>query len=93
MKLRCFVDGKVHNTPIPEFKNLDELMDALMDEGFPDTSFQYPDGRLMRFEGLVWPEFRKKYRHPKQRPLKMRNSDKGMIYVLDLLKETTKEGA
>ena len=56
MKLRCFVDGKVVSTPIPEFKNLDELMDVLMEEDFPDTSFQYPDGRLMRYEGLDWPQ-------------------------------------
>ena len=60
MKLICFVDGKVVITPIPEFKNLYELMDVLMEEGFPDTSFQYPDGRLMRYEGLAWPEFRKR---------------------------------
>ena len=93
MKLRCFVDGKVVSTPIPEFKNLDELMDVLMEEGFPDTSFQYLDGRLMRYEGLAWPEFRRRYRHPRQRPLRMRNSNKGMIYILYLLKDTTQEGA
>ena len=93
MKLRCFVDGKVVSTPIPLFKNLDELMDVLMEEGFLDTSFQYPDGRLMRYEGLAWPEFRRRYRHPRQRPLRMRNSEKGMLYVLDLLKDTVQEGA
>ena len=93
MKLRCFVDGKVVSTSNPGFKNLDELMEVLMEEGFPDTSFQYPDGRLMRYEGLAWPEFRRRYRHPRQRPLRMRNSNKGMIYILDLLKDTTQEGA
>ncbi len=93
MELRCFVDGKVVRTTIPEFNNLDELMDVLIEEGFPDTSFQYPDGRLMRFEGLAWPEFRRRYRHPRQRPLRMRNSEKGMLYVLDLLKDTVQEGA
>ena len=36
MKLRCFVDGKVRSTPIQDFKNLDELMDHLMEENFPD---------------------------------------------------------
>ena len=66
MKLRCFVNGKVRSTPIQDFKNLDELMDHLMEEDFPDTSFQHPDGRLMRLERIIWADFRKHYRHPKQ---------------------------
>ena len=93
MKLRCFVDGKVQSTPIEDFKNLDELMDRLMEEDFPDTSFQHPDGRLMRFESFNWAEYRKHYRHPSQRPLRMRNTDRGKIFVLDLIPENSAEGA
>ena len=93
MKLRCFVDGKVRSTPIQDFKNLDELMDHLMKEDFPDTSFQHPDGRLMRFERINWSDFRKHYRHPKQRPLKMKNTSSGEIFVLDLIPESSSEGA
>ena len=93
MKLRCFVGGKVRTTPIPDFKNLDELMDLLMEEDFPDTSFQHPDGRLMRFERINWADFRKHYRHPRQRPLRMRNTESGKIFVLDLIPENSAEGA
>ena len=93
MKLRCFVGGKVESAPISDFKSLDELMDHLLEEGFPDTSFQHPDGRLMRFECINWADFRKHYRHPKQRPLRMRNTGEGMIYVLDLLRDNSSEGA
>ena len=93
LKLRCFVNGKVSSTPIQDFKNLDELMDHLMEEDFHDTSFQHPDGRLMRFERINWADFRKHYRHPKQRQLKMRNTSSGGIFVLDLIPESSSEGA
>ena len=93
MKLRCFVNGKVRTTPIQDFKNLDELMDHLIKEDFSDTSFQHPGGRVMHFGKINWADFRKHYRHPKQRPLKMRNTSSGEIFVLDLIPESSSVGA
>ena len=93
LETKVFVNGKVRSTPIQDFKNLDELMDHLMEEDFPDTSLQHPDGRLMGFERINWADFRKHYRHPKQRPLKMRNTSSGEIFVLDLIPESSSEGA
>ena len=57
------------------------------------VGLQHPDGRLMRFERINWADFRKHYRHPKQRPLKMRNTSSGEIFVLDLIPESSSEGA